>query len=85
MSIYKKLHQIQSEINGLGKDKQANTYKYVTGDKVLSYIKPIMNKLGLLLKQEVLSIENTRQDYIVGVTKEIPNGRTKSEINSKVL
>lgn len=85
MSIYKKLHQIQSEINGLGKDKQANTYKYVTGDKVLSYIKPIMNKLGLLLKQEVLSIENTRQDYIVGVTKEIPNGRTKSEINSKVM
>ena len=78
MKIYKKLHEIQKQINGLGKDKAAFGYKYVTGDKVLEHIKPLMNDLGLLLKQEVLSIDNVRQDY---TTK---NG-AKSEINSKVM
>ena len=79
LNIYQKLHKIQAQIMGLGKDKQAQTYRYVTGDKVLENIKPLMNELGLLLKQEVLSIENTRQDY---ATRSNPN---KSEINSKVM
>jgi hypothetical protein len=77
-NIYQKLLKIQQKINGLGKDKSAFNYKYVTGDKVLGEIKPLMNDMGLLLKQEVLSIENTRQDYL---TK---NG-SKSEILSKVM
>lgn len=75
--VYPKLHEIQKKINGLGKDKQAFGYKYVTGDKVLEHVKPMMNELGLLLKQEVLSIENTRQDY------NTKNG-SKSEILSKL-
>ena len=79
MSIYKKLLLIQQKINGLGKDKATQNYKYVTGDKVLSYLKPLMNEHGILLKQEIISIENTRQDY---ATKSNPN---KSEINSKVM
>lgn len=78
LNIYQKLHSIQKNINGLGKDKSAFGYKYVTGDKVLEHIKPMMNELGLLLKQEVVSIENTRQDY---TTK----SGAKSEINSKVM
>ncbi len=78
MNIYQKLLEIQQKINGLGKDKQANNYKYVTGDKVLGEIKPLMNDLGLILKQEVLSIENQRQDY------QTRNG-SKSEILSKVM
>jgi len=67
--IYKKLITIQQRINGLGKDKDTKTtsnpngYKYVTGSKVLENIKPLMNELQLLLKQEIISIENTRQDY----------------------
>lgn len=77
MSLYNKLLQIQKKINGLGKDKKSFTYSYVTGDKVLGEIKPLMNELGLLLKQEVLSIENTRQDYATAKG-------TKSEILSKV-
>lgn len=78
MSIYKKLLKIQQKINGLGKDKSTYNYKYVTGDKILGEVKPMMNELGLLLKQEVLSIENQRQDY------EVKNGK-KSEILSKVM
>lgn len=83
MGVYIKLLKIQQHINGLGKDKAAHQYKYVTGDKVLSHVKPMMNDLGLLLKQEVISIENTRQDYHTvdrsGVVK------NKNEILSKVM
>jgi hypothetical protein len=82
-NIYQKLLIIQQKINGLGKDKATYNYKYVTGDKVLGEIKPLMNELGLLLKQEVLSIENTRQDY--QLTDKAGNVRNKSEILSKVM
>lgn len=82
MNIYQKLLKIEESVKGLGKDKAANTYKYVTGDKVLGEIKPLMIKHGLLLKQEILSIENTRQDYVVGFAEK---QRTKSEILSKVM
>ncbi len=78
ITIYKKLLTIQKKIVGLGKDKAAHNYKYVTGDKVLGEIKPLMNELGLILKQEVLSIENTRQDYNTKFG-------AKSEILSKVM
>jgi len=83
-NIYQKLLVIQKSVVGLGKDRNTksqynpNGYSYVTGSKVLEHIKPLMNELGLLLKQEVVSAENTRQDY---VTK---NG-TKSEVLTKVM
>lgn len=82
-NIYQKLLVIQQKINGLGKDKASNNYKYVTGDKVLGVIKPIMNELGLLLKQEVISIDNERMDYKTGVGTQYE--KPKSEILSKVM
>jgi len=78
LNLYQKLLHIQTKINGLGKDKSTYQYKYVTGDKVLGEIKPLMNQLGLILKQEVVSIENTRQDYLTAKG-------SKSEILSKVM
>lgn len=78
MNIYQKLLAIQKQVIGLGKNKDGHNYKYVTGEKVLEHIKPLMNEHGLLLKQEVISIENTRQDF---KTKYAEN----SEINSKVM
>jgi hypothetical protein len=83
LTLYQKLHEIQSQILGLGKDKSSNSYKYVTGSKVLEHIKPLMNKYGLILKQEVLTIDNERQDYLVAVNT--PNQKTKSEILTKVM
>lgn len=85
LNLYQKLLEIQKEVIGLGKDGTGNSYKYVTGTKVLSAIKPLMNKYGLLLKTEVLFIENTRQDYRVGVNAQNPEGRPKSEILSKLM
>lgn len=79
LNLYQKLALIQSEVKGLGKDKAGNNYKYVTGSKVLEAIKPIMIKHGILLKQEVTSIENIRQDYA------LKSGSAKSEILSKVM
>jgi hypothetical protein len=85
LNLYQKLLEIQKEVIGLGKDGTGNSYKYVTGTKVLNAIKPLMNKYGLLLKTEVLSIENSRQDYVVGINEKNPNGRPKSEILSKLM
>jgi hypothetical protein len=78
-NIYQKLLYIQKCVVGLGKDSSTNTYKYVSGVKILGEIKPIMNNIGLILKTEVLDIENVRMDY---ATRSNPN---KSEINSKVM
>ena len=78
MSIYKKLLNIQKEIKGLSKDKKSHQYDYVSGNKLLSFIKPLMDEQGLILKQEVLSIDNTRQDYKTKYGD-------KSEILSKVM
>jgi hypothetical protein len=78
-NLFQKLLEIQRHIMGLGKDKAAFGYKYVTGDKVLEHLKPLMNEHGVLLKQEVLSIENVRQDY------QTANGKAANEINSKVM
>lgn len=72
--VYPKLLAIQKKINGLSKDAKANGYGYVTGSKVLEFIKPLMNEYGLILKQEVLNIENVRQDY-----------STKAGLRSEIL
>ena len=87
MSIYKKLHEIQTRVSGLGKDSSSQSYKYVSGSKILSVIKPLMNELGLILKQEILSIENDRMDYQVSLAKGQDGewkGKPKTEILSKV-
>ena len=49
LNLYQKLHKVQSRVNGLGKDKDGQNFKYVSGTKVLDAIKPIMNEIGLLL------------------------------------
>ena len=63
MSLYKKLLEVQKKVIGLGKDKKSFSYNYVTGSKVLEHIKPILNECGILLKQEVVSVEKERIDY----------------------
>ena len=78
LNLYQKLLKIQQEVMGLGKDSKSFGYQYVSGSKVLEHVKPLMNQYGILLKQEVIDIENSRQDY---TTK---NGG-KSEILSKVM
>ena len=84
MKIYEKLLKIQREVKGLSKDKKSHNYEYVTGNKVLSFIKPLMDEFGLILKQEILSIENERQDYEVW-DRYKNEYKPKNEILSKVM
>lgn len=78
MNLYQKLHEIQKSVRGLAKDKKSYNFEYVSGTKVISHVRSKMDELGLLLKQEVTSIMNNRQDY---ATK---HGQT-SEILSQVM
>lgn len=63
MSIYKKLLEMQKRVVGLGKDSKSFSYQYVSGGKVLENLKPIMNDVGLLLKQEIIEVVKERIDY----------------------
>lgn len=61
--IYKKLLEIQKRVKGLAKDKQGNSYSYVSGSKALGVIRPAMDELGVLLIPDVEEATYTRQDY----------------------
>lgn len=77
MNLYQKLVEIQKVIKGLGKDANTSTYQYVSGSKVLNYIRPKMDELGVLLVQEIDEIDNQRIDYAV-------KSGQKSEMLTKV-
>lgn len=62
-NLYQKLLTIQKTIKGLGKDKKSFQFSYVTGNKILDVVKPLMNEVGVILKQEVISVEKERVDY----------------------
>jgi len=66
-NIYQKLNAIQSQIKGLSQDASSGTgkfgYKYVSGNKVLGAIKPLMTEYGLILKTEVVNVDKQRIDY----------------------
>jgi len=81
LNLYQKLLEIQKKIIWLKKDTDWNNYKYVSWSKVLEYIKPMMNEHWIILKQEIIDIENTRQDYTTGQWENI---KQKNEILSKV-
>jgi hypothetical protein len=79
LNLFQKLLEIQKRVVGLGKDSKSFSYQYVSGSKVLEHIKPLMNEYGILLKQEVIDIENTRQDYVTA------KGVSKTEILTKAI
>lgn len=62
-TIYKKLLEIQRAVVGLAKDAKGNAGDYVTGNKILSIVRPMMDKLGLVLVPEVVDSEFTPQTY----------------------
>ena len=77
-TLYKKILEIQTAVSGLSKDKTGNSYTYVSGDKILKIIRPLMDTLGILLIPEIEDSSFTRQDYsLVNNKGEV---RPKSEI-----
>ena len=63
MAIYKKLAEIQAAVKGMTKDKAAYNYDYVTGDKVLNTIRPLMDAKGILLLPSVKNVETQVVNY----------------------
>ena len=68
MSVYKKIHQVQAATRSLAANAIGQTgaarYNYVSGSKLLGIIRPLMDKLGLILTQEVLDIKNEPITYM---------------------
>lgn len=68
MSVYKKLHQVQAATRSLAANTEGQTgaakYNYVSGAKLLGVIRPLMDKLGLVLTQEVVDINNEPITYV---------------------
>jgi hypothetical protein len=68
MSVYKKMHQVQAATRSLAANTEGQTgaakYNYVSGAKLLGVIRPLMDKLGLILTQEVVDIKNTPITYM---------------------
>lgn len=52
--IYKKLLALQQAVVGLTKDAKGNAGDYVSGNKLLGIVRPMMDKLGLLLTKDVI-------------------------------
>lgn len=67
MSVYKKLHEVQAATRSLAANTEGQTgaakYNYVSGAKLLGVIRPLMDKLGLILTQEVVEITNEPITY----------------------
>lgn len=68
MPVYYKLHQVQSATRTLAANAEGQTgsakYAYVSGAKLLGVIRPLMDKLGLILTQEVVGIKNEPITYM---------------------
>lgn len=61
--IHKKLLEIQKSVRALQRDAKAYNYNYVSGDKLLYFVRPKMDELGLLLLPEVLGVETRDVTY----------------------
>ena len=55
--IRQKLLEIQKTVRGLMKDAKAYNYDYVSGSRLLSFLRPKMDELGVMLLPEILDIE----------------------------
>ena len=62
------MHQVQAATRSLAANTEGQTgaarYNYVSGVKLLGVIRPLMDKLGLILTQEVVDIKNEPITYM---------------------
>ena len=62
------MHQVQAATRSLADNTEGQTgaakYNYVSGAKLLGVIRPLMDKLGLILTQEIVDIKNEPITYM---------------------
>lgn len=61
--IFRKILEVQKGVLALQKDAQGNSSQYLTGNKLLSVVRPLMDAHGLLLLPEVLEATFTPNEY----------------------
>lgn len=65
--IYQKLLEIQKATRSLAPNTTGQTgmakYQYVSGAKLLGVVRPLMDQVGVILSQEIVSIENSPINY----------------------
>lgn len=83
-NVIKKLHEIQKKVRAVSKDEDTksnynpNGFKYVSGDKIIGVIRPLMDEHGLILKTEVVEIVNSIQEYTTA------RGTNKKEVLTSI-
>jgi hypothetical protein len=84
MNLLQKLQAIQSKVRAVAKDNDTqsrfnpNGFKYVSGDKIIGIIRPLMDEYKVILKSEVLAINNSVQQYTTS------KGATKNEVLTNI-
>lgn len=63
-SLLQKLLYIQRRVDAFVKDSQGHNYSYPSGNQILNKIRPLMNKVGVLLEQEVVSSTHQKVTYL---------------------
>lgn len=63
MAVYEKLLKIQKRLKAVTKDAKAYNYDYVSGDKLLDIVRPMMDEYGLLLLPIVLNTSSESITY----------------------
>lgn len=58
-TLHQKLLEIQTRVSGLTKDAVGNAGQYVSGNKILGFIRPLMNEFGLLLTIDIVDATYT--------------------------
>jgi hypothetical protein len=82
--LLKKLHEIQCKVRAVAKDEDTksnynpNGFKYVSGDKIIGIIRPLMDEHKVILKSEVLSVSNQTQEYTTS------KGNVKKEVFTSI-
>lgn len=56
-NLYKKLLELQRSVRALGKNAEGHDYQYVSGSKLLYFVRPKMDELGLLLIPTTVGVE----------------------------
>jgi hypothetical protein len=80
MNLLQKLHAIQTKVRAVSKDETTksqynpNGFNYVSGDKIIGVIRPLMDEMGVILKSEVIDMHNSTQQYTTS------KGATKNEV-----
>jgi hypothetical protein len=64
MNLWEKIIEVRKSIEALSKDKQGFNFSYVTGDQILSKIKPKMDELGLILQPSTQSGQWHEHKYV---------------------